>query len=332
MTIILDGDRRTTIDRRPVTIAVTGLPRGVFRVDVLDGDLLAPGVIRPQPGVVVLTRVERKLTLRLVPEYAAEFPAGAVLTVRITTEATYESAGDDVLVQAVDVSGRPRRDVLFIDVVDGQRLSVTANKVIRDEQLGELANAARAAARAHLRDEVPSPRNVLVAVDMSASMAAPLAWRSVDAVIDIVAGIAQVIGYDRELATCLLTDHAHPVPASRPRDLAAATRLAIEGVGQGCGFRSAPSDLPVHPASVTYVVTDAVPGDVAALRAAHAPDDLRHLVLVADGGEPEPPEATGLPITRVSPPRGRVDVGRQLLDYQPELLSVVASLLTGARS
>jgi hypothetical protein len=332
MTIILDGDRQTTIDRRPVTIAVTGLPRGVFRVDVLDGDLLAPGVIRPQPGVVVVTRIERRLTLRLVPEHAPEFPPGAVLTVRITTEATHESAGDDVVVQAVDVSGRPRRDVLFIDVVDRQRLSVTANNVIRDEQLGELGSAARAAARAHLRDEVPSPRNILVAVDMSASMAAPFAWRSVDAVIDVVAGLSQVIGYGRELATCLLTDHALPVSAARPRELVATTRLAMQDVGPGCGFRSAPADLPAHPASVTYVVTDAVPGDVAALRAAHAPDDLRHLVLVADGGEPVPPEAVGLPITRVSPPRGQVDVGRQLLDNQAELLGVVASLLTGARS
>lgn len=329
MTVVLDGDRRTTIDRRPVTVAVTGLPPGGFRLVVLDGSREAFGVIRPRPGVVVLPRVEQALTIRLLPDRSGEFAAGAALAVRVTTEPTPDSAGDDVLVQSVDVSGLPMRDVLVIDVLDPWRLSVTANQVVRDEPLGPLASAARAAARTHLRDGAPDPVHVLIAVDTSASMAAALGWGSVEAVVDVLAGISQVIGHDSEPTVCLLSESTIRLPAAPVRGLAAATRSTMYQTGPGCGFRSAPPDLPVRPPSVTYVVTDAVPADVAALRAAGGHTDVRHLVLLADGGEPAPPDADGLPITRVRPPARGTDTSARLLADQPELAALVGSLLTG---
>ena len=337
MTIVLEGDGQATIDRRPVTVAVTGLPPSAFRLLVMDGQHEAPGVIRQRPGVIVLPRavveqLRRPLTIRLLPERAGEFAAGAALTVRVTTEPTFDSAGDDVLVQAVDVSGLPVRDVIEIGALDRATLSVKANKVVRDEQLGPLASAARAAARAHLRDAAPDPVNILIAVDTSASMAYPLSWLSVDAVVDVLAGMSQVIGQDRELAVCLLAGgvvRLEPVPV---RELAAETRGAIQRVRPGCGFRSAPSGLPVRPPSVTYVVTDAVPADVASLAAAGGPEDRRHLVLLADGGEPEPPEAARLPVTRVRPATGGVDTPTRMLNTPPELAALVGSLLTGVRT
>lgn len=331
MTTVLDGDGRATIDRRPVTVAVTGLPPGVFRLVVMDGAREAFGVIHHRPGVIVLPRVERPLTIRLLPDRSGEFAAGATLAVRVTTEPTADSAGDDVRVQAVDVSGLPMRDVIVIDVVDDRQLSVTANKVVRDDPLGPLANAARAAARAHLRNETPDPVNMLIAVDTSASMAAPLGWRSVEAVVDVLAGMSYVIGQDMELEVCLLTGGVEELRAAPVRDLAAATRSAIIDTGPGCGFRSAPPELRVRRPSVTYVVTDAVPADVGALRTASGPDDQRHLVLLADGDEPEPPEAVGLAITRVRPASGAADTPAQLLGNQQELLDLVGSLLAGVR-
>ncbi len=331
MTILLEGDGSTTIDRRPVTVAVTGLPPSAFRLVAMDAEREAFGVIRQRPGVMVLPRVDRALTVRLVPEQAAAFAAGTVLGVRITTEATSDSAGDDVVVQAVDVSGLPVRDVVVIDVVDAQRLSVTANRVVRDEALGLLAGKARAAARAHMREATPEPVHVLIAVDMSASMAEALARHGVEAVIDVVAGLSQVVGAGRELEVCLLAGRPVPVPEVGIRELASATRSAIDRAGLGCGFRSAPPDLPVRPASLTYVVTDAVPADVAALRAANRPGDARHLVIVGDAGEPDPPEARGLPITRLQQAPADLDTSTQLLDDQSQLVELVGSLLSGLR-
>jgi hypothetical protein len=98
---------------------------------------------------------------------------------------------------------------------------------------------------------------------------------------------------------------------------------------------------------LTYVVTDGVPADVAALRTPAGSGDLRHLVLLADGDEPDPPEAAGVPITRVRNgladqvrlgrrrPAGGPDGGpdapntpTRLLNDQYELNKLVESLLT----
>jgi hypothetical protein len=332
MTIILDGDGRTSIDRRAVTVHVSGLSTGEVRLVVLDGQREAFGVIRQRPGVTVLPRVDRALTLQVRPERRAEFAAGSAVSVRVTTEPTADSAGDDVVVQAVDVSGLPRRDIVVIDVEDGQRLSVTALHVVRDEPLGLLADAARATARAHLRETPVDPVAVRVGVDLSASMAPALARRSVDAVLDVVAGLAPVLAPDTPVEAYLLDGGIRPLRAVAPGQLTATTRAALDRAGLGCGFRSAPPGPPPRGASLTFVVTDAVPADVGALRAAHRPGDERHLVLLADGGEPDPPESCGLPITRLQQDFAGDDAVAWLAGDQVALSDLVGSLLAGRRT
>jgi hypothetical protein len=329
MTIILDYQNRTTVDRRPVTVTVSGLPSAEVRITTRDTDSGGARVMYPRPAVMVLSQVSRRTVVRVMPGPGrSAFPERSVLTVRLTTEPTGDFAGDDVVVQAVEVSGLAFRDIVAVDVEDERRLSVSAINAVVDVPLDELSAAARSAARARLGvDRTAEAVNVLVAVDMSASMGWAFERGAAAAAVQVVVGVSQVIGWGADLGVVLLVDRPTRLDPVAPRELSAATMATINQTGLGCGFRSTPFDLPVRAPSVTYVLSDAVPPDLAAARRAHRPGDARHLVLVADPDGPAPDRVDGLPITSLPVPRNGADTVEHLLGHHGELSRMVDSLL-----
>jgi hypothetical protein len=167
--------------------------------------------------------------------------------------------------------------------------------------------------------------DLTVAVDLSASMAPVIGDGSVAAVVDGVVGLGQVVGFGRSLDVRLLGERPVDVEPVAPTALAAATMKAIGRAGLGCGFRSVPTTARESPGSVTYVVTDGVPADVAALRAAKRRGEHRHLVVVTSARLP--PGAADLGATVVAPPPHGTDATAHLVRAPQELADLVASLL-----
>lgn len=327
-TFILDDHDRVTIARRPITVtaSVTGGHDGDVRLAALSGGSPARDAYTPRAGVLVVPRVDGRTLVRVEPGHDRElFPEGAIVSVTLSTDRSRESDGDVVIVRDVEMSG-PSRELVAIDVVDDQRLAVAALGHTSDPLIGALPSRARAAARARLGDDRTAEAvNLLVAIDMSASVAPAIADGSLRAAIDIVAGLSHVVDPDRPVDVVLLADRSIRLPQAPSAELAARTLVAIAEHGLGCGFRSSPADLHIAPETVTYVVTDGVPADVTALRTAQRPQDVRHLVLIGGAG----PAAVD-PVLRATwfppPPQG-VDASAHLLAMPGELSKLVASML-----
>lgn len=337
MTYILDDDDRVTIGRRPVTVTVTGrdatgrvVPEGTVLLEARIGEAPARTARRPRPSVLVLPRVEEPVVVRVLPGQGRPlFPEGTILDVTLRTERSRGADEDVVVVRDVEVSGLTFRDLLAVEALDDTRLRVTALNAVSDPQIPPLAQAARAAARHRLGVErAAQAHDLLVAVDMSASMAPRFRDGSVPAVVDVVVGLSQVIGHGRDLGVVLLAEPPVPVGPAEPIDLAAATASAVGDVGLGCGFRSSPRAPRVDRETIVFVVTDAVPVDVAAIRRARSQGENRCLVVVGHG---RPSRAAGdIPTTVLRPPPPQVPAPAHLLRAQDVLADTVGSMLAAA--
>jgi hypothetical protein len=142
--------------------------------------------------------------------------------------------------------------------------------------------------------------------------------------LDVLVGLTDVLAWERDLVSYLLTDDAVRLPAAAPAEVTTRTVEALGEAGLGCGFRCAPPELTPRRRAVTYVVTDAVPADAERLAAARGPDDMRHLVLVGASGIPA---LGGLPCTTLPTPPQGVDPARYLEQNHMALGAVVESLL-----
>ncbi|MBL8926650.1 MAG: hypothetical protein JNM77_10465 [Pseudonocardia sp.] len=337
MSYILDDDDRVTIARRPLKLTVTArtaagrtLREGGVLLTAEVGGAPAPHALVARPSQMVLRAVEGTTVVRVLPgEGLPAFPEGTILDLTLRTDGTRDVDGDVVIVRDVEVSGLVVRDLLQIEQHDPNRLTVSALRVVSDEPLGPLSAAARAAARHRLGVERASePRDLLVAVDMSASMAPRLADGTVAAVVDVVVGLSQVIGAGRGLTVSLLAEPTRRVLADVPAELAAATTREAKAAGLSCGFRSVPPGDGVNRETVVYVVTDAVPADVAALRAARGRGENLSLVLVGCGRPSR--AAADVPTARLTPPPPGVSADEHLRS-SPELLGdLVAAMLAAA--
>lgn len=334
-TYILNNDDRVTIARQPVTATVSGNLADerielVGRAD--DGPVI--GVRTPRPGLLVIPEVRYRTVLQVRPAGGpSTFPEGTVLDLAVRGDAA-GAAGDTVIVQPVDVSGLSERDLVVLDVA-GSRMVVAALGAVREPTLTELASAARAAARARLaRDRTPRTADVVVAIDQSASMAIARDDGSLAAAVDVVLGLSHVIAWDAELSVRFVGDRVSTLPRAEPAELARAAVAELDRLGLGCGFRSAAPELAARQRTITYLLTDGVPADMAATRAAHRRDDVRHLVLLgadradrpgsSPGGRVDDPPVTSLP----APPTDTA-AGEYLLRHQDELADLVDSLLVG---
>lgn len=328
----LREDDRIPIARRPLRaeLSITGEPDAV-RLVALRDRRPDPTVRVVRPGVLILRQIDGPVVLRVEPAGGRlTIPFTTVVTVRLITEERGVEP-DEVTVAALDLSGLPGRDVVAIDV-DRDQLVVSAIDVVEDVPLGPLASLARSASRAVLNVDHVEDReavNVVIAVDLSTSMAHLMSEGSVTAAVDVIAGVAQVIGEGKELGVCLLGDRQDWLPAVRVEEIAAATGRAIEETGYGCGFSAVPAALRSAPRenTVMYVLTDGVPGDARELSSSRrGGGDVRHVVVIGDetGSLPHDPPSTRFP----SPPRGK-EATATLLERPERLTPVVAALLSG---
>jgi hypothetical protein len=333
---ILEGDGRAVIGRRPVKVDVTAkdgagmaLPEGAVLLAARRGDGPAAGVLSPRPSQMIVPRVDdgANIAVRvLTGQGRSLFAEGTTVNLTIRTDRTHDVEGDVVVVRDVPVSGLAYCDLVDIAAQDATRLQVTALAIPRNTPLGPLAAAARDATRHILgSDDSMSARSLLVAVDMSVSMMGAFDDGTVAAATDIVAGLSDVIGIGQELRVCLLAEEPVLLPPAEPADLAAATMTEVRRTGLGCGFRSM-AGLPVlADGGVTFVVTDAVPADAAALRSARRSGRNVRLVL-ADQRRPTR-WAADLPTTLLGRPPGDVDATAHLLGSPARLTAAVGSML-----
>lgn len=332
-TYILNNHDRISIARRPVTVSVSGGgPPGQVLLGT-SGAASDQEVRHPRPDVMILPNVTQPVTrpmvVRVLPgQGCTVFPDGTVVSVTLRTDRTRDADEDVVVVQSIDVSGLFHRDLVEVGV-DGARLSVAALNAVVDSPLPPLPAAARAASRAHLgADRLTDAVDVVIAVDTSASMAPLLADGTVEAAVDVLAGLSDVVGWGRSLTVHLLGERAERLPDVPAADLAAATVAAVGRFGLGCGCRTSSPESAGSAPSVTFVVTDAVPADVEALRAGQGPDTVRHLLLLGQAVTRQPRRGD-MPVTVIPAPPSGVQAGDHLMSAPGLLAGVMASLLAG---
>lgn len=306
------GRRSVVVEAAPMTVTVTvtggaGAVAGAWRAGRPDPDALCH-----TPTLLLLPHVADTSLVRVVPAGTRSFPDGATLTVVLRTERP--GGGDDITRGPLPVGGLGIRDVVEI-TAEGGTLRVSACESAAEEALGPLATEVRARVRQTLGvDRLDPVRRIGIGlvVDVSASMTAALRDGSVRAVVDVIAGLATVVGRDVHVPACLLTDPPVWLPAGvPPGDLAAAVVAGIDRCGLGVGFR-----LPVDvlDADVVLVVTDAVPP-------APVTDPGCRLVLT---GAPATPG--GRPVALAPPPPG-VGATEHLLGPSRALSELVAALV-----
>jgi hypothetical protein len=323
---ILDEATEVRIGRWPMTVEVVGGPDVSLTAEVAgSADGLAPRR-GARPDRITLPDVAATTRLRVTPHAGGDFPEGTVVTLELRTQPRDGGAEETVTVRAVDVSGRPARDLAVLLPVD-ERTLVVRRVVDLDVPLGPLAAQARTVARSLLdvdgRDE---PLDVVVAVDMSASMAPATADGLVEAAIEAVVGVAQVLAPRRTPSVFLVGAQTTGVSATAPREVSAAASAAIRVAGRGAGFRATPR-LPAGRRTIVYVVTDEVPADVDELTAAGGTDWLRRLVLVDPAGRPQRPP--GVPVAVVPAPPDGVSVRDHLQSSAPAMAELVAPMVAG---
>jgi hypothetical protein len=323
---ILDEAMEVRIGRWPITVEVAGGPEVTLTAEVADsadGLTARPGT---RPGLITLPDVAVPTRLRVMPLQSGTFADGTVLTLVLRTQSRHGETDETVTVRAVDVSGRPGRDLAVLEPVDEHTL-VVRRLVGFDVPLWPLAAHARTVARGLLDiDGRDQPLDVVVAVDMSASMAPATADGAVEAAVEVVVGVAQVLAPRQVPSVFLLGAQTERVSAATSREVGAAARAAIGATGRGAGFR-ATTLLPADPRTIVYVVTDGVPADVDGLVAAGGADRLRRLVLVDPAGRPEQPP--GLPTAVVPVPPGGVSVRDHLQSSASAMAELVGPMVAG---
>jgi hypothetical protein len=329
----LNGHDRITIARRPIKVTVSSAgPPGQVVLGARRGAEPDLGAQHPRPGEMILPNVVGETVVRVTPGPSRDmFLDGTVVSVTLSTQRSRDADEDVVLVLPIDVSSRFHRDVVAVDL-DGGRLSVTALDVVVDRPLPPLPAAARGAARACLGvDRLPEPVDVVMAVDTSASMVPAFLDGSVAAAVDVLAGLSQVIGRDREPLVYLIGEGAHPLPETPLAELTATTVAAMERFGFGCGCRGALPEPAGSTGAFTFIVADAVPADIATPGATGPADPMRHVVLLGPR-ETHRPRSGEPTLTVIPPPPEGMKACAHLMSAPGLLVDVMRSLLAGLGS
>jgi hypothetical protein len=328
---VLDGAGRVELSRQPLAITVTALDVPVtVRAITADG-ADAPSVLYPKPGFVVLPRVDAEVVVVATPGHDLGFPQGTVLQATVAVDSSHSLDPDRAELTPLDVSGLHHVELATITPV-GQRLAVAARKTAVDVPLTDLGARARSAARGALGvDRLPERRQVRVEVDVDTTMSMlPLIEDgSIRDVVDLLTGVAAVIGRREELHVNLIGRDVTAVHIGELRGAAAAAQKALDSAGLGIGFRSATVDRSryIEP-TLVLTVTDGVPADHAA---AVAGVRRRPIVLQVGGAAAEIEQMGSVERRRTSvvPAAGHALAGRGWLDDPQELFRTVKSLVSG---
>lgn len=340
-TYVLEGGKSISLPNKPVTIRLQSSRAGAVRLEAAGEDQQVRS-ISPAPGLLVVPQVPGPVTVRAVPADGERFGSGSVLNLVVGYESRQDLDPDRGVLNGLDVSGLRHRDVVLLEP-NGDRVTVTVlGPPAAEAPLPAGAALARDAARELLgTDQLPSRQAVraVVAVDVSASMRPLLADGSVAQVLDILAGVHRVVGRaeSTSLRGCLAAGQVRWLPPTPPERFATETLAAARDVPLFTGFRAAaavagpPAGLDGPAAgsearTVTWLVTDGVPAEAAALAGTGA-----HLVCLLPNSAREVPLGQGLPTTVV----GLSDqVGQPPTFGQDRTVvtEIVASLLASLRS
>lgn len=336
-TYVLDGTGRAHLPRRPVMVmtSVDGQSENV-QVQAVSDASSSIGV-HPNPELTIVPRVDSAVSLRLVPANGLhEFPSGTVVHVVLQVDVPAGQEPERAILQPLDVSGQSAFEFATL-VPEGDAVVVSAVRTGIDEPLGELAHRARVQARTLLGVErVPEQYqvNMVIAVDSSASMRSSVVDGDVEAVLEVLAGLSSVIAPDLDLRVCSVGSGVVWAPATELADTARGATEFLDAQPAVIGFRSASPELAgIYPArnTVTYLVTDGIPADLAALTAADDIDgEARHLVtLVEPAVSQSRMPRVAVPVTSVLPTRSGSSTATRLRDEPGALTAVVRSLLRG---
>lgn len=304
MTIhVLDGTAPVTIGPGALRAVAYGRPGGLaIKIDAIDVHGRAvEGLVRSGPGVVVIPSLTGSSRLRVSPDVGGVFAAGAA--VGLTLVAAQAGGNDEIRLAEVDVAGLTARDLVVLE--PGAR-GVTVGAIAGEIALEELAGRARAAAREILgveRVPVDHSLDVTIAIDGSASMRTAQAAASLSAVLDVLDGLAMTVGRpNRPVRVALVADELRWIDVAPAAGIAAAVDAALVTLPQVLGAPLGSSGLRTRypdENSMTYVVTDGMPGELARITADNNIDgEARHLVLLAPQS-PEPRPAGDVPTTWV---------------------------------
>ena len=331
MTIhVLDGAASIAIGVGALRVVAYGRPATLaMRLEAVDSHGHAlEGLVRAGPSVVVIPSLPGPVRLRVAPEGGGAFAAGAA--VGLTLVALRGGADDEIRQPEVDVAGLTQRDLVVLEpAARGIAVAAIAGEVA----LEELAGRARAAAREILGVErVPAEHSldVTIAIDGSASMGTEQAAAARGAVLDVLDGLATTIGRpNRPVRVVVAAEGLHWIDGASAGGIAAAVEARIATLPPVLGAALGSPDLRTRfpeENSMTYVVTDGMPGDIARVAEDNEVEgEARHLVLLA-----APPStsqgAIDVPVTWVG--TGTALRDRLLVDGEA-LRHLVRALLDG---
>lgn len=339
-TYLLYQDDRVRIPSRPLHLSArqtrTGRP---VRLRTEVDNVPDSSAYHQSPELTVLPAPTRPMLVRVLPD-AGVFAEGTSVTLRLVTEVSPGSGeeADEIVVDAVDVSGLPSRELVLL-TPDGGRLTVAAMNAVAEEPMDGFAAHVRSVARTVLgRDELPGSDRVdlLVGVDISASMRPAVADGSVAALVDAVVGLSTVVGRPGRVRAGLLGRRPCWLPEMPARDLSAAVVAEIGRTGPECGFVRSPAPPPDEVGSggptMMFLVTDAAPPHAQLLAEATERDGITRHILVSGWPGACGDCPAGLRCTVLEPPPPvATSAGQHLL--QPSSAAVVetfvSSLLAG---
>ncbi len=274
---LLNGGESVPLPTRPIVVRVQsgGGPVGHRLVAAVPEGAPAP-VALERHGMLVLPRLTAPTAVRLMPQPGLELFAGqTVLTVLVGPDGGDPDA--DYAQISVDVSGLPVADLLTLRPGAGS-ITVTALGRRKDPTLPPHAELARDVARELLGlAYVSADRAVdlVIGVDCSPSMRSYVGDGLLEAVLETFAGVASVIDPNGEVEGVLCGRQANRLAPDAIDTFAASTVKAVAARPLVTGLRSAVLDAS-RPATLTYLVTDALPPDLN-----HHKQPL-HVVLLAD--------------------------------------------------
>jgi hypothetical protein len=325
----LKDNQQAKVARRTLMLTVSGGRPGEIVLTARHGEEVERNDPRGNPGALSQLEINEHTVVRIEPRPGGRpFPHGTIASLELVTSRNANGDQDSIMVCDVEVSGAPFRDMVTINVSEDEKsLTVTALHPGDDPEVNDLAKMARAAARAYLGfDRLHEAVRVLVAVDMSASMAPALSDGSVGAALELIIGISQVIDSDRIPEVFLLTEQPEKLSGVGIKDVATNAVQEIQDQKKrrlGCGFRATSAELTSASNSLTYVITDAVPADVAALEAAHGASTAQHLLVLGDAED----RFTSLPMTLLPAPPADADAADHREGHYDNLSRLVESML-----
>ena len=336
-TYMLEGDKEARIATGPIRIQVHASGDASFAIVATTNDGKPVDTINPRADIMVIPRLPARSRISVKPASAGSvFSQGTTLNLTLTIDGQASADPERVVLSAVDVSGLGIQELLSLEAQDGHIATRSLVTPKQDDELGGLAKAAQVATREILGvDQVDgtSSVNLVAAVDGSASMLAATRDGSVAALVEVLVGISRVISPGRTISGAIVTEDVAWVESAKSSGLGGELSRAQESRPLGTAFRSAAAGLAGRSANqntVTYVITDAVPADIAELRAVDEVEgEARHLVVLGEAQAIALEGDPGLATTVVQPVLTEEGVAGRLEFDGQALRQVIKSLLNG---